>query len=52
MTNQQADIPDIEQIENDPNSGNLNVNGYYWDTDTLAWTKVTGTNSGINITSI
>lgn len=45
-----ADIPEIERREHDDTSENKNVNGYYWNTDTLSWSKLSGTNAGINIT--
>lgn len=44
-----ADIPEIKRREHDTNSGNKKANLYYWNTDTLSWSKLSGTSSGINV---
>lgn len=46
-----ADIPEVVRAEHDSGSGNQNGNGYYWDTGTLQWSKLSGTNTGLSVTT-
>lgn len=44
-----ADVPEIVRAEHDDTSGNKKINLYFWNTQTLAWQKLSGTSSGITI---